>query len=583
MNLMQDIIQTKLMGSGRSGPITPESIVSATGQMTEQQAADTLNNLGGISAVLTETTYSALKALRDNGGLKSGMQYRITDYVCTVANDSEARAVSHPFDIIVTAYDENTLNENARACLHSGDNYYSAQGAMANLSAWELKYCIDNDTDRFAWADATNGKGVVFWLKDDWNNEFPYDFKQIQFKRYKITACAKAPGLIGTYLASSNANSAITKDSTDYIWCYTFTSYDADNESVYDSSVAVGLNEDDHYCIANSNVCKEIITAGNTPKAKLLNNVFLSTIDEDGHVSAPPYANTFGSGCCFNTLGEDAHSNTFGNDCGFNTIGEFCSFNTFGDDCIYSVFDIDCSMNTFGNGCTGNTFGSGFETNRIGNNCNTNSFGNNCRLFVFGNGCDNNTFGNFCMNNTFGNGCTHNTFATASGGATAQSYFCNNTFEDGVRYVILYQSTTGPNACVQNYRALNGLQGTSSNKINIEANTGLSYCTFIGKNTDGTVKTYNVMDTTPTEITVSGATPSIAASANYVYKCGELTSLTVSSFPASGKFWIWFTSGSTATTVTGIDNFTPEANKTYKITVENGYATFDSWTVGGGS
>ena len=76
---------------------------------------------------------------------------------------------------------------------------------------------------------------------------------------------------------------------------------------------------------------------------------------------------------------------------------------------------------------------------------------------------------------------------------------------------------------------------------------------------------------------VTGATPSIAAADNTVYKCGTLTSLTVSSFPASGKFEIIFYSGATASTVTGIDNFTPEANKRYRIRVEYGYATFDSW------
>ena len=87
----------------------------------------------------------------------------------------------------------------------------------------------------------------------------------------------------------------------------------------------------------------------------------------------------------------------------------------------------------------------------------------------------------------------------------------------------------------------------------------------------------------PTTIHVTGTTPTIAAEDNHIYECGEVTSLTVSSFPASGKFWIWFTSGSTATTVTGIDNFTPEANKKYRVFVENGYAPFDAWSVGGGS
>lgn len=86
-----------------------------------------------------------------------------------------------------------------------------------------------------------------------------------------------------------------------------------------------------------------------------------------------------------------------------------------------------------------------------------------------------------------------------------------------------------------------------------------------------------------TVVEVSGSTPTIEPAANAIYHCGELTSLTISNPPATGKFWIWFTSGATATVVTGIDNFTPEANKVYRISVENGYATYDSWSVGGGT
>ena len=71
---------------------------------------------------------------------------------------------------------------------------------------------------------------------------------------------------------------------------------------------------------------------------------------------------------------------------------------------------------------------------------------------------------------------------------------------------------------------------------------------------------------------------------NAVYEYGELTSLTITNFPTPGKFCIWFNSGNTPSTVTGINNsdgtpFQPEADKKYRIIVENGYATFDSWTV----
>ena len=82
----------------------------------------------------------------------------------------------------------------------------------------------------------------------------------------------------------------------------------------------------------------------------------------------------------------------------------------------------------------------------------------------------------------------------------------------------------------------------------------------------------------PVTSSVSGATPTIAAADNTIYDCGELASLTVSSFPASGWFEIDFDSGSTATVLTlpaDLDarmptGFTVEANTHYEINVKKG-------------
>jgi hypothetical protein len=80
-----------------------------------------------------------------------------------------------------------------------------------------------------------------------------------------------------------------------------------------------------------------------------------------------------------------------------------------------------------------------------------------------------------------------------------------------------------------------------------------------------------------TVVEVTGSTPTIEPAATSIYKCGELTSLTISNPPATGKYGIIFYSGATATTTVGIENFVAEANKRYKITVEDNYATYDSW------
>jgi len=47
--------------------------------------------------------------------------------------------------------------------LIDGQRYFS----LCNLESWELKYCLDNDTDRFEWADINNGKGVIYYMKDE--------------------------------------------------------------------------------------------------------------------------------------------------------------------------------------------------------------------------------------------------------------------------------------------------------------------------------------------------------------------------------------------------------------------------------
>lgn len=83
----------------------------------------------------------------------------------------------------------------------------------------------------------------------------------------------------------------------------------------------------------------------------------------------------------------------------------------------------------------------------------------------------------------------------------------------------------------------------------------------------------------PITTAVSGSTPTIAAADNTIYECGECTSLTVSSFPASGEFLIVFASGSTPTTLSlpnDLDarmpsGFTVEADTHYEISVRNGW------------
>ena len=375
-----------------------------------------------------EITYAALKAKRDGATLVKGKWYRITDYNCTTTQ-ANSQSAGHVFDIIVRADDTNVLNENAYAALHSGDTYF----ANCKLEAWQLKYCLDNDTERFAWADSTNGKGVIYYMKDEWDNECPYDFKNIQFKRYKITASTKVPDLVGAWGMNNVQN--YTVSTTDTQFFYTFSYFDdvASPNVMYDATLKGNdgtlLNDGSTVSGVYGNVIKEtsayimgLAESDKPMKIGLTNVVIYGT--ETYRASDAYY------GC---------YSNTFGNDCYYNTFGNGCYYNTFGNGCDSNTFGNDCFSNTFGNGCFSNTFG---------------------------NYCYYNTFGNYCYYNTFGNGCDSNTFGNRvySGDMTAvnlQTCFV----KDGVGY-IKFTASTGQ--IVQYVTVESGIVGaSSSNKLEL--------------------------------------------------------------------------------------------------------------------
>lgn len=86
-------------------------------------------------------------------------------------------------------------------------------------------------------------------------------------------------------------------------------------------------------------------------------------------------------------------------------------------------------------------------------------------------------------------------------------------------------------------------------------------------------------------IQVSGTEPVLCPKVNAVYDCGEVSVLTISSFPASGMFSVVFISGASPATLTipqtlaMPDRFQVEANTRYEINVRDGYALCAGWAV----
>jgi hypothetical protein len=219
--------------------------------------------------VLIKITHQQLLELRDAENLIPGCLYRITDYVTTTVQ-SETKSANHPFDIIVTALSKNTLDEKASAIAHEGDTYFDGN----DLGAWELWYDLDNDIEKYEWADATNGKGVIYRMIDEKRNDCPYDFKNILF-----------------YTNSFTYNT--TSDKYYYTFSYVVSG------KLYDGTVEKQVR----YCYGNS-MGVYIYT-----KKKRLNNNMFRNVSFNNNC----YSNTFGYKCNSNTFGDNCYGNTFGN------------------------------------------------------------------------------------------------------------------------------------------------------------------------------------------------------------------------------------------------------------------------------
>ena len=586
-----------------------------------------------LSEMMIETTYAELKEARNNKKLIPGQQYRITDYECTTSQEN-TKSAGHKFDIIVTADDEGTLNEDARAiateenfldgsyfvddgdhCVYVGERivdgvkvyfwkpvegynfdttgYYSQLPieelaklskeellqthfawkeskdpliwkntfedigfssykiypyfASSNLSAWKLKYCLDNDTTRFKWADIENGKGVIYRMIDEWNNDVPYDFKNIiyvfktsfTYNQWSRNFKFSRDTSIDMNIDGTQYYGYISED-TPPAWsenkCWIKEEQPTINSKLYkrDGSVMsyggssiLNINldnyetytfgRDDDFTIIGNCYNNIILQYYNSGKQTLNKNIFGSSC----------YKNIFGIGCILNTFKNNCHNNTFGDNCSYNTFGSDCSNNVFKNDCTnnvfidycvantfsyncnYNIMGTNCYENIFGNNCYKNTFGGGCSQNIFGNNCyqNTfhsstsyNTFGNNCGLNTFDSVCQLNTFKNYCKENylgewsyynTFENNCVGIKFASDKDATTKYSYYQNNHFGDGCNYILFKGvETASASAQVQNYKFAQGLRSTSDRFLTVDGKRNRAYETKVAKNSNGELKIY---------------------------------------------------------------------------------------------
>ena len=218
--VMVDIADAIREKTGKSDPIAPVDFATEIKSIS----------VGGNVALMTEVTWQELKDLRDSGELIAGMKYRMIDYD-TYTSQEDTQSAMHPFDLILTALDNNTLSEECSA-IHSArevDGYF----ANSNLGAWKVWYCLDNDTMRFNWA-AEKGisitgddNTVIMCPKSQLSNVVVYDENQNEIsgvELYTAMPYGEAEGLSyyicvdGNVAVGENPMYMLIYNSNDYLF-----------------------------------------------------------------------------------------------------------------------------------------------------------------------------------------------------------------------------------------------------------------------------------------------------------------------------------------------------------------------------
>ena len=324
--------------------IEDNELVTATALTDLDTRIDDIEGLVTQSSPIIEKTYAELKAIKVNGQLIPGQQYKIIDYVTTVNTAYLSSGITvagdlHLFDIVVTANTTSGFHEVARAVYNPNrDTYFE----NSNLDAWKIWYCFDNDRNRFTWA-TEDGTGVIYRMIDEWNNDCPYDFKNIVMSDWSNTL--PGGGLF-----------------------YTFTVlYDNGDSGREDASL---------YGYCHNNTIKPTCDVVNRDYNYLLNCIIFTTEDQvllhGNYLDTGCQENVFGYGSCGNKLGSNCVRNIFGKYCEHNTIGDLSAENILGDYSSFNSIGKRCWRNKFSGSASGETFGSHFEYNIIEDGCSDN-------------------------------------------------------------------------------------------------------------------------------------------------------------------------------------------------------------------
>ncbi len=399
-----------------------------------------LNIRSDYSAKLT--TYDELVNTQQIRDLVRGTMYIMTDYK-TTTTQVNTTSTEEIFCLALMAITEDRLSPTA---LLFKPYDYTAPSCIV----W---YSILNDSEKYAWADTENGKGVIYRMIDELGNDCPYDFLSIMVKNpmntseenwYKTFNDGCRNNIIKPYVEGAQLINCI-------VFC----------NDAYGNTFDINC----HDMIIGTGKSK--IISSNTFGADCYNNSF-----------AECYLNTFGSRCYNNTIeglfygnsiGENFHDNVIHGSFYNNQIAQHFYDNDINDKFNCNNVGIYCYNNAINTSCAINTFGSNFGYNIIGTSMNS------C---VIGNNFQHNNVGDGMTAVNIGNSCGYNNICNA---------FKASKIDSGVRYCHITSETD--DGQIQYYH-ITGMSGNAQSPIKLNVVHNQSWETKISRNSKGEIKTY---------------------------------------------------------------------------------------------
>lgn len=334
---------------------------------------------------------------------------------------------------------------------------FMSESLYAVEDTWEAREATMEDEVR----------GVIYYMKDEFNNEAPYDFKNIMFERIWIGSVdAYLLGYTGGDIVQSILNNfsncfpLFGIESDDYIegcpyctyrnsqaadfyyydtfYAYTFTRMVYDDNIEYisdikflDATLKKAITYDRQYdeYLMNfvcGNVIKPCMSAyafyDNTLSQGLNNITFISPYEAllcDGNI--------FEVECTNNSFGDYCNYNKFGSACRNNIASDYFENNSFGNICENNLFNMNCYCNDFKNECNNNVFGENCHDITINNQSGGNYF-ERCYNITGGNSFSDNVVNRDSRDNIFGDACKQNVFNATCRYITFDSYCSSNVF-----------------------------------------------------------------------------------------------------------------------------------------------------------